>query len=449
MKYELTEEGKQVLDLIENNHNIFLTGNAGTGKSTLLKQFILPKLRGLGKQVAIAAPTGVAAVNVGGLTIHRLFGFPITFLHGEKGSSRRYDLLAELDTIIIDEAPMARADVYDAMDRACKRARGNRKPFGGIQVILIGDLLQLSPIVDKKVEKIFTKYYDTPYFFSSAVYEKAKFKTINLTKIYRQFDEQFKIALNNIRLGIPDLHLINTRAYDSMNMQDVTYLCSLNRDVDKINNENLAKIDTKSRTLGAAISGNFNLRYAPVAHQLKSKEGAKVMICRNAQDGKYVNGTMGYIVNLDSETMIRHYYEEAQAWGEKTVSAIDVRLDKGLIVSIPKATYEEYDYTLVQEFGVWEVKKVVIGTFTQYPLKLAWAISVHKSQGQTLDRVHINWGPVMFDKHLPYVALSRCRSLEGITMSRKLKEKDINADELVIDFLNGNYKKRELQEAMF
>jgi len=406
----------------ETNLNLFITGKAGTGKSTLIEYF----RNTTKKKTVVLAPTGLSALNVRGQTIHSFFHFAPRFQDPtslvRRSSSRMY---RDLDTIIIDEISMVRADVFDAIDKFLRvNGKDSTLPFGGIQMIAVGDLYQLPPIVTREEIHLFKQLYDSPYFFDSHAYSSSNFTTIELTTIFRQRDDTFIALLNNIREGSirsEDLERINqqvvTKDYEKVRREYIT-LATTNSVVSAINDSELNKIPHPLHVFEATIEGDFPTEYRilPVELELKMKKGAKAIFLKNDSGKRYVNGTSGIIHEIGDE-------------------GIKVKLDEpGFheIVSVDKAVWEHIKYEYDEDTG--QIKPVVLGTLTQYPLKLAWAITIHKSQGMTFEKVNIDFSKSPFSHGQTYVALSRCRTLKGMVFTKKIYPNDIIVDERIIEF---------------
>lgn len=400
---------------------LFITGRAGTGKSTLLQLF----RRASPKNVAVVAPTGIAALNVRGQTIHSFFGFPPKLLHPEDIYRRRNrSLYKNLEVLVIDEISMVRADLLDAINVFLQKNRDNYLPFGGVKVIFFGDLFQLPPVIATQEEKRYlVEHYETPYFFSSHVFtQEFELVTHELTEVFRQTDRNFINILDNIRMravDYDDLEQLNNR-YKTEEFNDDFFitLCTRKAQAQSINREKLAELESEEFTYIAKVSGDFSDRLFPTSLGLKLRVGAQVMFNANDPNKEYVNGTIGKIVNLDTDR-------------------IDVNVKKAdgsfTIISVQPFTWEIIKY-IPDTDNKKLLKSKAIGSFTQYPLRLAWAITIHKSQGKTFDRVKIDLGKGAFESGQTYVALSRCRSLEGIVLSKKLRPQDIMVDPIIADF---------------
>ncbi|MDW8211259.1 MAG: AAA family ATPase [Cytophagales bacterium] len=416
--------------LEKTTHSFFLTGKAGTGKSTFLRQSI----QQLQKPFLVAAPTGIAAINVGGMTIHSLFKLPLRpLMPNDKDilkfhpDSTRYKLLNKMQTLIIDEVSMVRADVIDAIDTCLRRNVDNSKPFGGKQVLLVGDVFQLGPVVsDKKSEReLIDKFYSSPYFFSARVFAQMKetgmqLPAIELQQVYRHQDFDFISLLDRIRTGTAtqkDIDYLNLRYVGNLSSStkelfQIT-LCTSNALADSINAEQLAQLPGETFQYPATVQGDFDAALYPTDDPLLLKEGAQVMFIRNDPEGRWVNGTIGQVHRLSKDS-------------------IHIALEAGQVYEITSTTWEHTRYTYDKEKDV--ITTEVLGRFTQYPLRLAWAITIHKSQGLTLDKININLGKGAFAAGQLYVALSRCRTLEGITLSRKIRLSDVIVSKQVKEF---------------
>lgn len=416
---DLNEEFLAAFELMEHTtDSAFITGKAGTGKSTLLKYFKSVT----NKNVVIVAPTGVAAINVEGQTIHSFFRFPPRLIIPEDiPRLRNAKIFKEIDVLIIDEVSMVRADLLDGIDASLRINRNSREPFGGVQVILFGDMFQLPPIVrEEDMKQYFRENYGSPYFFNAKVFKKINFASIELHTVYRQPEAHFVSLLNKIRMNTmteEDLELINSRvAAQSQSDQDgVLTLTSTNAIADKMNNARLAQLTSRLFEYEADISGDFEETIFPTQPLLRLKVGAQVMFLRNDSLKRWVNGTIGKVSYLSSNCI-------KVAIGE---TEHEVQL----------GSWEKIKYRYEEESK--KIETEIMGTFKQFPLKLAWAITIHKSQGQTFDRVMIDLGHGAFAHGQAYVALSRCRTLEGITLKRVLTARDIIFDEQVLGFKNN------------
>ncbi len=419
----LSIEFKEILDQLENsNEHAFITGRAGTGKSTLLQLF----RKTTRKRCAVLAPTGIAALNVKGQTIHSFFGFPPKMINPSDIQKRpNHRLFKKLDTLIIDEISMVRADMMDNIDRFLRINRNINTPFGGVQMVLFGDLFQLPPVVASDFERrIFTEHYDSPYFFSSTIIQsELTVPMIELHQVYRQAERRFINLLDNIRtrsIDYDDMEEINSRYVDIP--EDTDYfitLCSRNATADEINRKELAKLNSENFLYPAKITGNFQSRIFPTEQVLSLKQGAQVMFVKNDPQKRFVNGTIGKILHCDKETI--------------TVSIPDIHEIGFTSIVIEPLEWEIIKYQRDPD-NKDRITTNIVGTFTQYPVKLAWAITIHKSQGKTFDKVIIDLGRGAFEYGQTYVALSRCKTLNGIILKNPIRPRDIMVDEKVREF---------------
>ena len=401
--------------LEDRDEHVFVTGEAGTGKSTLLRYF-RSRTR---KNCAVLAPTGVAAINVAGQTIHSFFRFPFHFMHrGDIKRLRKPEVIEQLDTLIIDEASMIRADIMDAIDYALRVNRGRMKEaFGGVQMVFFGDLFQLPPVIDDEMGKVYREKYDNPYFFQAEVFDYIKPKYLVLDKIYRQSDEDFIRLLQRIRnreCEDRDMASLNTRvkSLDFESSEHIVTLNTTNADALRINERRLASLPGREYHFAASITGEIDARSVIAEEMLRLKKGAQVMMLRNDPDKRWVNGTIARVAAVDEHT-------------------IQVRIGDD-VYEVPMAAWEKvkYVYNELED----KIEHEVTGLFQQFPLKLAWAITIHKSQGQTFDELHIDLGYGAFAHGQLYVALSRCRTMEGITLKRPVAYSDVVFDERIFGF---------------
>ncbi|TRZ79683.1 AAA family ATPase [bacterium] len=423
-EFDLTEEKKEVIDMLENsNNNIFLTGRAGTGKSDFLKYFRATTK----KNVVVLAFTGVAAVNVQGQTIHSFFKFhPQTTIDRiKKRRGKGVKIYKKIDIIIIDEISMVRADLLDCIDKFM-RLNGPcaNEPFGGVQILAIGDLFQLPPIVTKGEEIFFTQVYKSPYFFDSRVYQQFGFVKKELTEVYRQDKEEqnrFIKTLDNLRVcsfDFNDIDLINSRFdpdYKKPENELIISLVPTNNMADFINMEELSKLSTKLQTYAGMITGEFKERNLPTAQKLSLKEGAQIMLLNNDPRQRWINGDIVKIIKTNQQS-------------------VRVLFDDGTFDDITSVEWDSIEFIFDEKTQKIEPK--ITGSFTQLPVKLAWAVTIHKGQGKTFDKVHIDFGHGTFAPGQAYVALSRCRTLEGIVLTSRIKESYVFTDDRIKEFMN-------------
>jgi len=402
--------------------HFFITGKAGTGKSTLLQLF----RKTTHKKVVVLSPTGISALNVHGQTIHSFFQFPPKLMHqGEIFINKRLiRLLSVVEAIVIDEVSMVRADVMDAIDYSLKLHRRSVAPFGGVQMLFFGDLYQLPPVVSSQEEReYFRTTYTTAYFFDAHVFQKhVPLRMIELTKVYRQSERNFIRLLDAIRtmqFDFDDLESINERYIPDAQIEDpFLTLCSTNAAAQQINKERLDKLTTSSFFYSGEVKGDFNPKLFPTDYKLELRMDGQVMLIRNDPEKRFVNGSLARIVGLEEEKI--------------TVSMTD-ESGKTEIFDLPKMTWEVNKYTISADADN-PIKAEVTGSFTQYPVRLAWAVTIHKSQGKTYDRVAIDLGRGAFEHGQTYVALSRCRTMNGVFLKKPLTPRDIMVDERVAEF---------------
>ena len=413
-------------EFVENTgKSIFLTGKAGTGKTTFLRN-VVEKSK---KRIIVVAPTGVAAINARGVTIHSFFQLPFSpFVPGSQSKTKfdfsreKRKIISSLDLLIIDEISMVRADLLDAIDTVLRRFRDRYQPFGGVQLLMIGDLGQLTPVVTAEDEHIINKYYDTPYFFGSKALANIDYITIQLDKIFRQQDHSFVDILNRVREGVPtddDLNILNSKCNPSFVPEAKSgyiRLTTHNNKADKYNETRLAAIKEKSYTYKAEISGTFPDYSYPTSLDLTLKLGAQVMFIKNDVSGDhlYYNGKIGEVTYLDNEKI--------------GITCIDEDNE----IFVEPSEWENNKYIINTETN--EIETEVLGVFRQFPLKLAWAITIHKSQGLTFDKAIIDAGG-SFAPGQVYVALSRCRSLEGMVLATPINAYSVINDPAVASYI--------------
>ena len=403
------------------NTSMFITGKAGTGKTTFIKH-IQQEIK---KNFLILAPTGVAAVNAGGQTMHRFFGFPMEVInpysYHYSPSPEKQDVLKLVDTIIVDEVSMVRSDMVDGMDCYLRSTFNTNLPFAGKQVIFVGDLFQLPPVVKNGTadEEMLEDYYGEglPFFYKAYVLKRMNLPKIEFRKVYRQSDPLFLNVLNNIRENkatLTDLATLNKHVVAGAQSEDYSIILStVNKIADDINVSKLAEIDSEEFEFKGTVSGNFRTSDCIVPEVLKLKVGAQVMFCRNEQG--CTNGTIAVVTALGEDN-------------------ICVKPEGKRIIKVEKAVWESKETVYNRQTRSLEI--TVVGTFTQYPLKLAWAITVHKSQGMTFDKMHLDLSHRFFASGQAYVAFSRLRSLDGLSMSGMIFKSDIIQNPEVLAFAN-------------
>ena len=403
------------------NTSFFLTGKAGTGKTTFLKKV----QEEVDKKFVVLAPTGIAAINAGGETIHSFFGLPtgvLTPLTAGSTNQEKVRMIRSIDTIIIDEVSMVRCDTIDAIDYTLRRVCCSPFPFGGKQIIFVGDMFQLPPVVTDSDREIMKDIYGecNYYFFNAHVMRRITMPTIEFRKVYRQDDEEFVAILNNIRSGkaIPeDIDVLNgCKAVDNQANNLIITLCARNNEAKAINDTELAKIEGDEYIYEAAITDGFDPRSAIVEQRLSLKVGAQVMFCRNDASRRWVNGTLATISKLEE-------------------NSISVRLANGEEYAVAPSQWESIEYKYNSDSK--QLSKSVKGTFTQYPVKLAWAITIHKSQGLTFDEMNLSLKQGIFQPGQLYVALSRVRSLKGLHLLHEIKPNHIRQTEEILRFASS------------
>lgn len=413
------------------SQSVFLTGKAGTGKSTFLKYLTATTK----KKFVVLAPTGIAAVNAGGQTLHSFFKLPFKPMLPDdpdfstpsrlkqrlKYSKQMVKMLRTLDLIIIDEVSMVRADTIDFIDRILKTYTGNwRQPFGGKQLLLVGDVFQLEPVVTGDTRDVLCHYYkEGVFFFNAYAFSDLSVVPIELNKVYRQTDTDFISMLDRIRVGSPtdtDIAILNSRVIPPGSLFDGDFVMTIatRRDiVDSINQSGLAKLPTPERTYTGVVKGDFPESSLPTDWHLTLKEGAQVVFVKNDVERRWVNGTIGRAVELSDSQLV-------------------VELEDGTRHEVEPDVWENVKYSYDEEKK--KVVETVIGTFSQFPLKLAWALTIHKSQGLTFDKVIIDVGEGAFSGGQTYVALSRCRSLAGIRLRSTINIRDVFVNRRVVNF---------------
>jgi ATP-dependent exoDNAse (exonuclease V) alpha subunit len=389
--------------------NLFLTGRAGTGKTTLLRKF----LSEAGDKAVIVAPTGVAAMNAGGQTIHSFFKLPPRLVEAQ--DVRRLPnarVVRAIDTLVIDEISMVRADMLDAIDRSLKLNRGSKRPFGGVRMILSGDLHQLPPVVSNQESPILQERFGGNYFFNAPAFREGEFALLALKHVFRQEDPRFLALLGALRSGrvtpndeLTLSKLVSTRTAAEASETHVV-LTPNNANAFRINQTRLSELKGERKVFAADVQGQFDEKSFPTESDLELRVGARVMLIRNDPEGRWVNGSLAHVEGFGSKSVIvsigkRAYEIEQTAW-------------------------EKYRYDF--EMDTKNVKREVVGTFKQVPLRLAYAVTIHKAQGLTLDNVYIDFDSGMFAHGQAYVAFSRARTLEGLEISRPLRPRDLVLD---------------------
>ena len=442
------KEFQDALNLVKyTRQSIFLTGKAGTGKSTFLR-YVCANIR---KKHVVLAPTGIAAINAGGSTLHSFFKLPFYPLLPDdpKLSLQRnqiYDffkytkphrkLLEELELVIIDEISMVRADIIDAVDRILRVYSHNlRQPFGGKQLLLVGDVFQLEPVVKGDERDILNRFYPTPFFFSARVFSQIELVSIELQKVYRQTDSCFIQVLDHIRnntAAAADLQLLNTRYGAPMTgSEDDMYITLATRrdNVDYINEKKLAELPGEPTVFRGEIRGDFPTSSLPTAEELVLKPGAQVIFIKNDYERRWVNGTIGVVNGFDL--------------AEGTLYIIT---DDGRECSVKQDSWRNIRYTYNEEKK--QIEEEELGTFTQFPVRLAWAITVHKSQGLTFSRAVIDFTGGVFAGGQTYVALSRCTSLEGIQLRKPISRADIFVRPEIVQFAERFNNRQAIERAL-
>lgn len=416
----VTDEYRRVHELLDAGCPVvFVTGNAGTGKSTLV-EYLRAVLQ---KRLAVVAPTGVAALNVGGSTIHSFFHLPPK-IHEEDDIKLVSDrkLYQKLQLLIVDEVSMVRCDLLDSVDRFLRKNRDIEAPFGGVQMLLIGDLFQLPPVVPQREWDVLQERgYASPYFFSSFALQETPLVPVELTSVFRQADGSFVDLLNRIRIG-DDVEaataLLNGRCHSQQHeSSDITLTCT-NSLADQINRRELHRLESREYLFVGTVEGQFSLEgdRLPSPLNLTLKPGARVMFTRNDGQKRWVNGTLGVVREIAPERLKVQVGPGAE----------------GQVHDVQPVTWETYKYRYDRTSD--QIVAKVAGTYTQYPLMLAWAVTIHKSQGKTLDNVLVDLGAGAFASGQTYVALSRCRSLEGIRLARAIRPTDIICDPVIKRF---------------
>jgi hypothetical protein len=442
------KEWQQALQIIQyTRRSLFLTGKAGTGKSTFLR-YVAQHTK---KKNVVLAPTGIAAINAGGQTLHSFFKLPFHPLLPNdsrynvrnmrktlKYSGETIKLIRELELIIIDEISMVRADIIDFIDRLLRvYCRNMREPFGGKQLLLVGDIFQLEPVVKEEEWRLMQPFYSTAYFFAAKIWQEMQLVSIELRKVYRQSDAQFIGILDRIRENAAtetDLKAINARvgkvSHIKQNSFEIT-LATRRDTVDYINDQKLAELDGGISMFKGTIKGDFPLTSLPAPMELEVKPGAQVIFVKNDKEKRWVNGTIGIVTGIDEE--------------EGIISVVD---EDGYEHDVACEVWENMRYTFDEKEQ--KIVEELLGTFVQFPLRLAWAITVHKSQGLTFRRVKIDFsGGGAFAGGQTYVALSRCSSLEGITLEEPIHQSDIFVRPEVVAFARRYNDGKLMRQVIF
>lgn len=427
---------KNAVDLVQfTSQSVFLTGKAGTGKSTFIK-YICETTK---KKHVVLAPTGIAAINAGGVTIHSFFHLPFHPLVPDdnrfstpgrlkeflKFNKEHVKLVKSLELIIIDEISMVRADIIDFIDKLLRVYSGNyRQPFGGKQLLFVGDVFQLEPVVTRDEREILSKFYDTTHFFSARVFREMQLVSIELTKVYRQTDNAFITVLDHVRTNkasSADLQLLNMRVNESRPAevqvgQPYVTLATRRDIVDNINQKNLNAIEGETIHFYGQIQGEFPETSLPTLLDLELKVGAQIIFIKNDQDKRWVNGTIGTIIGID--------LDEGKY--------LTIITDEGKEFDVERALWANVRYSYNEQEK--KIEEEELGTFVQFPIRLAWAITIHKSQGLTFSRVAIDFTGGVFAGGQTYVALSRCRSLDGLQLFKPISQSDVFVNPNIVKF---------------